>query len=434
MHLILCSKQRSVMHQILQFYQNHLFSKLREASELADQDPTPLLQKLSSLSCWTISSSNWSSYALIRGCLPAMFIDLFVELSISRPSAMKVVAAIHNNFIQKLRKRIWAPRTYDKSKWEDAMNITLKLKTTPWPSNLPATSYVPFSSLSPLTHLVTSHDSEVDWIKNSMIQGWDVDFYSGLFLSKMSSRNSQNVARRGGSLSNTNSRRAHCHNKRNNNNNSDNSSSDGESTAQQKRTRTLSPNTMDEDFIADTAVDVEVDSLSSPSKENNTVSTSLSSLPNSAAASSAPSNDASTSLNAFMHARTTTSASPPNASPDKATADDSPVDQIPIPSPTFSFDRNDYQAAAASNSAPETLKNFPTNKVLIDAVNNTFLEIYESYTGKACMTGSGESKRLVIHFQTMEAHDACIGAAHQQFPDLVFHAHDPRQLRSNEDL
>ncbi|GBB98531.1 hypothetical protein RclHR1_32520002 [Rhizophagus clarus] len=154
MHLILCSKRRFVMHQILQSYQNHLFSKLREAGVLADQDPTPLLRKLSSLSCWTISSSNWSSYALIRGCLPTMFIDLFVELSIPRPSAMK-------------------------SKWEDAMNITFKLKTTPRPSTLPATSYVPFSSLPPPTHLVTSRDSEVDWIRNSMIQGWDVDFYSG---------------------------------------------------------------------------------------------------------------------------------------------------------------------------------------------------------------------------------------------------------------
>ncbi|GBB98530.1 hypothetical protein RclHR1_32520001 [Rhizophagus clarus] len=83
---------------------------------------------------------------------------------------MKVVAAIHNNFIQKLRTRIWNLRTYDKSKWEDAMNITLKLKPTPRPSNLPAFTYVPFSSLPPPTHLVTSRDSGTDWIKNSMIQ------------------------------------------------------------------------------------------------------------------------------------------------------------------------------------------------------------------------------------------------------------------------
>ncbi|GBB85359.1 hypothetical protein RclHR1_11900009 [Rhizophagus clarus] len=60
--------------------------------------------------------------------------------------------------------------------------------------------------------------------------------------------------------------------------------------------------------------------------------------------------------------------------------------------------------------------------------------MYESYTGKARMTGSGDSKCLIIHFQTMEARDACVSAAHQQFLDLVFHAHDPRQLWSNEDL
>ncbi|GBB94337.1 hypothetical protein RclHR1_23370001 [Rhizophagus clarus] len=83
---------------------------------------------------------------------------------------MKVVAAIHNNFVQKLRTCIWNPHTYDKSKWEDVMNITFKLKTTLQPSNLPATLYVPFSSLPPPTQLMTSRDSRTDWIKNSMIQ------------------------------------------------------------------------------------------------------------------------------------------------------------------------------------------------------------------------------------------------------------------------
>ncbi|GBB92813.1 hypothetical protein RclHR1_02060016 [Rhizophagus clarus] len=58
MHLILCPKRHIVIHQILQAYQNHLFSKLREAGELADTDPTPMLRKLSSLSCWTISFAN----------------------------------------------------------------------------------------------------------------------------------------------------------------------------------------------------------------------------------------------------------------------------------------------------------------------------------------------------------------------------------------
>ncbi|CAB4417217.1 unnamed protein product [Rhizophagus irregularis] len=45
----------------------------------------------------------------------------------------------------------------------------------------------------------------------------------------------------------------------------------------------------------------------------------------------------------------------------------------------------------------------PTNKALIEAVNNLFLETYKSYTGKARMTGSGDTKCLVIHFYTAEA-------------------------------
>ncbi|GET02923.1 hypothetical protein GLOIN_2v1766278 [Rhizophagus clarus] len=243
-----------------------------------------------------------------------------------------------------------------------------------------------------------------------------------------------NVARRGRGSFNPNSRKASRQERRNNNNNSDNSGSDGENTVQQKRTRTTSDTTMDEDYIAGPAADVEVEGPSSPPKENNTASTSLSSHPNMAAALSAPNDNASDGLNASMHARTTTPASPLNASPDMATDIDPPADQFLVQSPTFSIDRNDFQAAAAPNSAPETLKNFTTNKALIDAVNNTFLEMYESYTGKARMTGSGDAKRLVIHFQSKEARDACVGAAHQQFPDLVFHAHDPKQLRSDEDL
>ncbi|GBC08598.1 hypothetical protein RclHR1_08240018 [Rhizophagus clarus] len=110
---------------------------------------------------------------------------------------------------------------------------------------------------------------------------------------------------------------------------------------------------MDEDFIADTVADIGVDGPSSLSKENNTVSTSLSSHPNIAAALSTPSNNASDGLNVSIYARTTTPASPPNASPDKATTDDPPVDQLLIRTPTFSIERNDYQAVAAPNSAPK---------------------------------------------------------------------------------
>uniref|UniRef100_U9SHG8 Uncharacterized protein n=1 Tax=Rhizophagus irregularis (strain DAOM 181602 / DAOM 197198 / MUCL 43194) TaxID=747089 RepID=U9SHG8_RHIID len=96
----MCKKRHLPMQQILQSYQNHLISKIHEAGKLADIDPTPFIAKLTSLSCWSFSSTNWSSYALVRGCLPKLFIDLFVDLSIPRNSAIKVIAAIHNNFVQ----------------------------------------------------------------------------------------------------------------------------------------------------------------------------------------------------------------------------------------------------------------------------------------------------------------------------------------------
>ncbi|GET63011.1 hypothetical protein GLOIN_2v1783661 [Rhizophagus irregularis DAOM 181602=DAOM 197198] len=114
----------------------------RSSSNLVDTDPTPFIAKLTSLSCWSFSSTNWSSFALIRGCLPKLFIDLFVDLSIPRTSAIKVIAAIHNNF----------------------------LKTTPKPSNLPLSTYIPYSSLPPPT-LHDSRDSGTDWLKNSMKYG-----------------------------------------------------------------------------------------------------------------------------------------------------------------------------------------------------------------------------------------------------------------------
>ncbi|GET54516.1 RNA-directed DNA polymerase from mobile element jockey-like [Rhizophagus irregularis DAOM 181602=DAOM 197198] len=181
MHLFMCKRHRLPMQQILQSYQNHLISKIQDAGKLADIDPTPFIAKLTSLSCWSFSSTNWSSYALVRGCLPKLFIDLFVNLSIPRISAIKVIAAIHNNFVQKFRKQIWNPRSYEKSRWENAMNITHKLKTTPKPSNLPLSTYIPYSFLPPPT-LHNSRDSRTDWSKNSMkyaFAGWSVDFYSG---------------------------------------------------------------------------------------------------------------------------------------------------------------------------------------------------------------------------------------------------------------
>ncbi|PKK56173.1 hypothetical protein RhiirC2_800586, partial [Rhizophagus irregularis] len=136
MHLFMCKCRRIAMEQILLSYQNHFINKLQEAGDLIYKDPSLIINKFKSLPCWSFSSSNWASYSIVRGCLPKSFVKFFEELSIPRISAMKVISAIHNHFIQKIRKQIWLPRSYDKSKWKDAMNITQKLKLSQ-PSNLP---------------------------------------------------------------------------------------------------------------------------------------------------------------------------------------------------------------------------------------------------------------------------------------------------------
>ncbi|GBB93409.1 hypothetical protein RclHR1_21630001 [Rhizophagus clarus] len=160
---------------------------------------------------------------------------------------------------------------------------------------------------------------------------------------------------------------------------------------------------MDEDIVADTAADAGVEVFASSPKENNTAST-----------SSPPTRILLRHYLRLMIMRL-----------------------VDLTHPCMLEQRLLHPLltpVAAPNSAPETLKNFTTNKALIDAVNNTFLKMYESYTGKARMTGSGDAKHLIIHFQTMEDCDACVGAAHQLFPDLVFHVYDPKQLWSDEDL
>ncbi|PKY35469.1 hypothetical protein RhiirB3_456306 [Rhizophagus irregularis] len=71
---------------------------------------------------------------------------------------------------------------------------------------------------------------------------------------------------------------------------------------------------------------------------------------------------------------------------------------------------------------------------MIDAVNNLLLETYHSYTGRARMSGSGDLKRLVIHFNSTTERDACLSLQHDDLTDLRFFLHDPQQLRTDEDL
>uniref|UniRef100_U9V505 Uncharacterized protein n=1 Tax=Rhizophagus irregularis (strain DAOM 181602 / DAOM 197198 / MUCL 43194) TaxID=747089 RepID=U9V505_RHIID len=83
-----------------------------------------------------IVASTPPPYAFICGCLPTAFIETFTDLDVPCLAALNVIAAIHNNFINKFRKRIWNPRSYDKGLWEHAMNITSKLKNSSRPKEL----------------------------------------------------------------------------------------------------------------------------------------------------------------------------------------------------------------------------------------------------------------------------------------------------------
>ncbi|GBC44420.2 hypothetical protein GLOIN_2v1766278 [Rhizophagus irregularis DAOM 181602=DAOM 197198] len=227
---------------------------------------------------------------------------------------------------------------------------------------------------------------------------------------------SRNLARRGGGSYNPNSNKAARQEKKNNKKQlSDNSGSDSDNNSQ-KRSRILTKDSMDEDyedFVADAPADgglVGSTSTAIP-QQNNSRSTAQentqASTPKNSAAPTAPGQDASSGANASIHAPRNKENNPsPNASPN--------------------MDVND-------GTSPDQAK-LKTNKAIIEAVNNLFLETYESYTGRARMTGSGDAKRLIIHFHTAEARDLCVGSTHSDFPDLQFHLYDPKQLRSDEDL
>ncbi|PKY34169.1 hypothetical protein RhiirB3_453628 [Rhizophagus irregularis] len=103
MHLFMCKKRCPKLQQILTSYLNHLTQKLKEAGDNANCDYSSQLDRITSLPC------------------------------ISRLTAMNVVAAIHNNFINKFCKRIWNSCSYDKGIWEHVMNITSKLKQSSKP-------------------------------------------------------------------------------------------------------------------------------------------------------------------------------------------------------------------------------------------------------------------------------------------------------------
>ncbi|EXX58312.1 hypothetical protein RirG_199220 [Rhizophagus irregularis DAOM 197198w] len=146
---------------------------------------------------------------------------------------------------------------------------------------------------------------------------------------------------------------------------------------------------MEEDYVADSAADAggsnttppqqnNADNFSSPPPEDNT-------------APSAP-GSVTSGTDASMHAPKDKETSPLNVSPNKDIMDTNDTSPLPPDTPTITILRHDYQAAAAPNTSPEFVKKYPTNRAMIDAVNNLLLETYHSYTGRARMSGSGDLK------------------------------------------
>ncbi|PKY63360.1 hypothetical protein RhiirA4_492004, partial [Rhizophagus irregularis] len=76
MHLFMCKKRRVKLQQILNSYLRHLTIKIAEAGDNANRDFSLQIDRIVSLPCWSFSSSNWSSYSLVRGCLPSAFLDV----------------------------------------------------------------------------------------------------------------------------------------------------------------------------------------------------------------------------------------------------------------------------------------------------------------------------------------------------------------------
>ncbi|CAB4417567.1 unnamed protein product [Rhizophagus irregularis] len=162
-----------------------------------------------------------------------------------------------------------------------------------------------------------------------------------------------------------------------------------------KRTRTLNDNSMEEDYVADSAAD-SGGSNTTPPQQNNSDNVSSPPPPKETAAPSAPGSTNASGADASVHAPKNKETSPLDASPDKDIMETNDTGSSPITTPTITILRRDFQAAAAPNASPEFVKKYPTNRAMIDAVNNLLLETYHSYTGRARMTGSNESKRLIF--------------------------------------
>ncbi|PKC61054.1 hypothetical protein RhiirA1_398717 [Rhizophagus irregularis] len=137
----------------------------------------------------------------------------------------------------------------------------------------------------------------------------------------------------------------------------------------------ITENSMDEDYVADDqTADVGVDKPSSSPQKNISGKNTLTSSPKKSAAPNAPSHVASSgNVNASMHAPSNKDLQqPPNALPNLDTNSGLDGDLTPDPVVTLAIIRDDFQAAAALNAAPESLKNSLPIKLLLRLLTTFF--------------------------------------------------------------
>ncbi|PKY32861.1 hypothetical protein RhiirB3_451324 [Rhizophagus irregularis] len=121
----------------------------------------------------------------------------------------------------------------------------------------------------------------------------------------------------------------------------------------------ITENSMDEDYVADDqTADVGVDEPSSSPQKNISGKNTLTSSPKKSAAPTAPSHVASSAT--------------PNALPNLDTNSGLDGDLTPDPVVTLAIIRDDFQAAAALNAAPESLKNSLPIKLLLRLLTTFF--------------------------------------------------------------
>ncbi|PKY56513.1 hypothetical protein RhiirA4_476857 [Rhizophagus irregularis] len=108
-----------------------------------------------------------------------------------------------------------------------------------------------------------------------------------------------------------------------------------------KRTRTLNDNSMEEDYVADSAADAG-GSNTAPPQQKNTDNISSPPPPKDSAAPSTPGSTNTFGADASIHAPKDKETSPLDASPDKDIMETNDSDSSPIDTPTITILRRDF--------------------------------------------------------------------------------------------